>query len=96
MKFDAFAGHSGIVRDAEGNVLPHPVSGNTVTGRCVCLRCDRYGRILLEDDGKPTRVTLVFRPPLTIEQPPQFATGEEYSRWLFSQPIAKPLTIYGY
>lgn len=62
MKFDCKQGCRGLVRDADGNVLPTPIRGDTETGLVTCYDLDNSTTELIE-------VERWYKPPLTITPP---------------------------
>jgi hypothetical protein len=67
MKFDARLGDRGWVYDADGLLIPHPISGDTDTGEVTCYTLAGDGSPAVSGDGTQLlTVTRFFPPPLRV------------------------------
>jgi hypothetical protein len=84
--FDAGKGDSGVVRDALGEIVFSPISGDTETGLVVCYRRVGQNEVELYADGI-VRERCVYRAPLTISPLGNFKSSRYQGRW--ATPIYK-------
>jgi hypothetical protein len=89
--FDAGKGDSGVVRDALGEIIFSPISGDTETGLVVCYRRVGQNEVGVCADGI-VRERCVYRAPLTISSLGNFKSSSYQGRWAI--PIYKE-TISG-
>lgn len=88
MIFDAEKGDKGLVKDALGCVIFHPIKGDTLTGRVVCYVPSGVGNeILLDGDDGLVREAHVYRAPLSVSPLGDFSTLKYTGPW--ATPVYK-------
>jgi hypothetical protein len=87
MIFDAEKGDTGLVRDANGDVIFSPISGDTNTGRVLA-----YAR----GADELVREICLYRAPLTVSPLGQFNQSSYKGSWavpLYREPVRAEITV---
>lgn len=91
MLFDALredVPNRGVVRDADGFLIPYPIRGDTETGVVECYAMNSDGSYRLTPDGCPMIVERTYKAPLVLEPVPDV---KNLQQWTDNQPSARPM-----